>query len=373
MPSVTEGRRVHEVARLHGVTSHQVLRVLPASAGDRPRTASSRLSPEEVGLVSSALSSHADAAVAQGGGRDETGAGSGNESSTGQMAASDTLAPPESNGDLGALRALIRQAYDAARASGKVDWDIMSTAVLKNRISQLQGRKFDQRSYGYARMLDLVLDFPEMLVVDLGVNPPVAKLADQPTTSSTRQAEVRSTGEAVRVRHDLWQAVMDYDAGQSYVLVEGRAVLESEVPVDAVASPPLPTLTTDELSAWREDFTRSAERIIAGHPESQERLRRWVEGRKGTRALPSILQSRWNAYLSAAVLDRLQDWFAKQGVPAPADMALARERLRRPELAQQVNEENALRRALIECLGKMTYDELRQVMLPATSLLRMRA
>lgn len=370
MPSVTEGRRVHEVARLLGVTSQQVLGVLPVPVGDRPKTASSRLSPEEVDLVASALSPHADTALAHRGDREETGAGSGKASSTGQVAASDTLAPPEANEDVEVLRALIRQAYDAARASGKVDWDVMSTAVLKNRISQLQGRKFDQRSYGYARMLDLVLDFPEILVVDRSVNPPIAKLADQPTTSST---ELQSTGEAVRVRHDLWRAVMDYDAGQPYVLLNGQAVLASEVPADAVASPPLPTLTADELSAWREDFTRSAERIIAGHPESQERLRRWVEGRKGTRALPTILQGRWNAYLSEAVLVRLQHWFAKQGVPAPANMALARERLRRPELAQQVSEENTLRRALIECLGKMTYDELRQVMLPATSLVRMRA
>ncbi len=46
------------------------------------------------------------------------------------------------------VRALILAAFKQARAKGKPDWEVMTTAVLKNRILQLTGLSFNPNDYG---------------------------------------------------------------------------------------------------------------------------------------------------------------------------------------------------------------------------------
>ncbi len=271
-----------------------------------------------------------------------------------------------SSTDRDRLKALILQAFEAARQSGKDDWRTMSVAVLKNRLSQLIGEKFDQRQYGYVRILDLVLDFPEILSVDETKQPPsVVLIAD---------SDSRHLDEHVKIRPDLWRAIIDYEKGEPYVLVAGdQAVPVSEAPEGVPRSAPLPTISPEELDRWRRDFVEANRHLVQGSKERPNQLSEWIENRLGTRALPDQLQGRWNLYLKRAVLDKLLDWFEENRLATPADVIVGVARdAKKPDSARKLSEENQLRLALIDCLSKMSYEELRQIRLPATSLLRLR-
>ncbi len=382
--------RVHELAKTRGVSSRQVLEVL-AAASMPATTASSRLTSEQVETAVRALgggtrrstSSSSPAPPVHAADPEERHVATPSEQvgaalaglhtqgpASGTPSSEESLAPPSSSGsspsnDSEHLRQFIRQAYDAARHGGKEDWRYMSVAVLKNRISQLLGEKFDQRKYGYPRILDLVLAFPDLLAVDQESQPPVAVLL--------AEAEPPDVDENVQVRPDLWRAVIDYERGEPYLLVQGTAVPSSAAPDSAATSTPLPTITPAELDKWRRDFAQANMNLLEGNPDSLERLSKWVDEGLGTKALPGVLQGRWNLYLKRAVLQRLRQWFIEHELPIPGDLLVGSSRpAKRPELAQRVTEESRLRLVLIECLSKMTYEELRQVTLPAISLLRLR-
>ncbi len=178
--------------------------------------------------------------------------------------------------------------------------------------------------------------------------------------------------ETVQVRPDLWRAVMDYEAGEPYVLHDGAAVLASRAPAGGVGLPVLPTLDADELDVWRRDFAGAEAGLLDGREGGPERLAGWVEGGSGTRALPGVLQGRWNLYMKRKVLARLRTWFTDYGLPLLDDVVGVVDRTRRPELARKVADESELRRLIVECVARMTLDELSQVSLPAGAVLRAR-
>lgn len=346
--------RVHELAKSRGVTSKEVLDAL-ATAGLPAKSASSSLSREQVAILDPDLAGRAASPSRPG--------PAGVASPTAEPA---TPAAVSSN-DTEYVRSLVLTAFEAARASGKADWRVMSIAVLKNRVSQAIGEKFDQRRYGYPRILDLALDFPDLLAVDLEAKPPLATLLDVPPDSAPNEVD-----ETVQVRPDLWRAVIDYEGGEPYVFHAGAAVPASQAPVRGTGLPVLPTLCADELDLWRRDFANAEAGLLDGREGASQRLAVWVEGGKGTRALPGVLQGRWNLYMKREVLARLRTWFADRGLPLPGDVVRTVERTRRPHLARKVTEESELRRLIVECVARMTIDELRQVNLPAGAVLRSR-
>lgn len=271
----------------------------------------------------------------------------------------------QSERDTDSLRELILRSFEAARVGGKEDWQVMSTAVLKNRFSQLLNAKFDQRQYGYAKVVDLVKDFPDLLALDESKNPPVALLLSQPAPVAV--------DESMQVRPDLWKAVIDYNRREPYVLVNGQAVPKSLAPEEDQQSTPLPTINPRVLDEWRADFADAGREILHGRPEELRRLTDWVESHQGTLALPGVLRGRWNLYLKNAVLERLRAWFTQQNVETPDDLVIPLARSRRPEIARQHTEESLLRAALIDSISQLSFEELRQVSLPAISLIRRRS
>lgn len=271
------------------------------------------------------------------------------------------------------LRRLVRRAFDAARASGKTDWQVMSVAVLKNRMSQVQGEPFDQRRFGYPRILDLAKDLQDLLAIDLESSPPTVTLVDQPHAGVADHDTSVDIDASVQIRPDLWRAVVAYDAGEPFVLHEGVALPASQAPRKGADLPILPTIDASELDAWRHGFVAAERHLVAGRDRDEERLTDWAEHGRGTAALPGVLRGRWNHHLKGRASDRLRTWYANNAIPVPDDLLLPTAPNRRPRIAARITEEDELRRLVLDCVTKMTLDELRRLELPATAVLRTRA
>lgn len=54
------------------------------------------------------------------------------------------------------VRDLLKDAFEAARTSGRSTWWEMTAAVLKNRLLQLARGSFDESQFGAGRFLDLL-------------------------------------------------------------------------------------------------------------------------------------------------------------------------------------------------------------------------
>lgn len=76
-------------------------------------------------------------------------------------------ASPASDADSRA-RALIEQAFEDARRTGRPDWHTMTIAVLKNRILT-RNRSFQERDYGARTIAGFVRRYPDLLLLDVRV------------------------------------------------------------------------------------------------------------------------------------------------------------------------------------------------------------
>ena len=377
MPTMSARLTVYELAREYGVPSRSVLQVInstPHLAG--ARSASSRLTDAQVREVRLLLDGRAErpAGAPE---RAETSQGHESPESTIHGGPVSEIKPEESTADRQAatpdsvrheLEALVRQAFDRARESGKEDWRHMSTAVLKNRLSQILGEKFDQGRFGYERMTDLVQDLPDVLAVDDTRRPPVLYLLPEPPRAPSGVAEDAITiDESITVRPDLWAATIDYASGEPYFLVGGTARPSSRIEGSPDIPVPLPTITQEVLDAWRADFAESIERMHGvDDADVRARAQVWLNERRGTRALPGVLQGLWNLYLKRAVVARLRDWYAGADLPVPANLTIERKVAR---TQPRPSEESRLREALIATIRRMSPDELKAVQLPASALL----
>lgn len=368
---------VYELAREYGVPSRSVLQVLndaPHLAG--ARSASSRLTDAQVRearrLLDSGAKERGDAASGPGTSQVSepttvaSPAGPLSETEPQEVAVDQEAAAPDGARD--ELEALVRRAFDRARESDKDDWRHMSTAVLKNRLSQILGEKFDQARFGYQRMTDLVQDLTDVLAVDETRRPPIVYLLPEPPRApSGIDADAITIDESITVRPDLWAATIDYASGEPYFLFGGVAQASSRFAGSPDIPVPLPTITQEVLDAWRADFADSTAGMRGADDEDMRaRVQVWLSERRGTRALPGMLQGLWNLYLKRAVVARLRDWYAAVGLPVPPDLTIER---KIAGAQPKPTEESRLREALIAAIRRMSPDELRSVQLPASALL----
>jgi hypothetical protein len=268
-------------------------------------------------------------------------------------------ADPASDAD-GRARRLIEQAFEDARRSGRSDWQTMTIAVLKNRILN-RNRSFQERDYGARTIAEFVRRYPDLLLLDDSSVPP--KVSLRASTASTATA---TDVEHSRIRPDLWNAIIDYQSGLTYTWdgesaqsAEGRSVDEAD------AQRVLPTLSVAELDTWRQEFRDNVNDLIRDNPTAAEQTRHWIENRLGTRYLPASLRTLWNQELKRRVVDRLTAWFTDQGLPAPPGLLQARQVVR-----DQAVGADTLRQLILRCVQVMTENELRQVNLPPSAVLR---
>jgi hypothetical protein len=259
---------------------------------------------------------------------------------------------------------LIQQAYDLARASGRLEWYRMTSAVLKNRLLLLTKKSFDERAWGASSFGGFLGLFQDIVVVDDSTFPPVVELREEarPRAASGSSA-VGRISQRNRVRDDLWTAVLDYSSGKRYVWdpdAQSVAVALS----GADARPTLPTLTEESISEWRRAFAEAEEPGLS--PREAEAIGTWRDGGLGTVALPSRLRGPWNAELKRRVVATLEQWFHDEGLGVPADLLVE-------QGSAESSEVERLRTFIQECVGVMTRRELEGLSLPAAAMLRLRS
>ena len=251
---------------------------------------------------------------------------------------------------------LIIRAFEQARDAGKIDWSRMTTAVLKNRILGLTGGEFRESDYGADTFAEFVARFGDAVVLDRTTRPPTVWLTE------TAREEALSTGATNRlwIRNDLWQAVIDRSGGLTYIW--DSETLKARPGEATEANPIMPTIDVDVDRGWRSIFRDS---LVADSDEI-ERTRAWAENLLPSSHLPRHLAPRWHRFLTRQVHQRLLDWFQSEDVAPPPDFVS--DVSERPR--HVADDSEALRQLALRTVRAMTEEELSQLNLPLSAVLR---
>jgi hypothetical protein len=293
--------------------------------------------------------------------------------------------PEDSDEQLDEFRGLVRAAFEQAHRSGKRDWEEMTSAVLKNRLLIISEGEFSQARYGSPSFLHLVRRVPDLLefVTDdppfrLRIKLPAtehgnvapadesqAKLVSDDAFTALLKGDLRR----VRIREDLWHAIIDYGSGNVYVLDPDTGLARPRTNID-IALPQLPTASREEVSSWRSEFTESLEPSVRAR--FTDELTTWAESGGRQSELPGSIRGQWAEFLKRKVIHILLAWFADQEILPPKDMVFATEGHTRPSspAIEEVVETRQLRNLIINAVRAMTYEELSHVSLPASVVLR---
>jgi hypothetical protein len=223
---------------------------------------------------------------------------------------------------------LVKAAFLQAQRKGGSGANMMTMAVLKNRLLQITDRRFDTNDFGAVDMRAFVTlltpifklvnqDDKEYICLEkTGVD------NDAPKVVLARHFPVRAPAESVqeaaakpkedvprrgRIREDLWTALMDYASGNVYVwdssdgLARPKRRGDSNLPI-------VPTLTPVELAEWRRTFLEEQRDYLQGSELAS--AQRWQEQGLATAYLPGSMQQIWNRELAARVRQRSAAFFA---------------------------------------------------------------
>jgi hypothetical protein len=300
---------------------------------------------------------------------------------------SDAVLPPTSDAPDRA-RALVLDAFAAARRSGKASWDTMTTAVLKNRLLDLTGRTFAEADYGARDMAAFAKGMPDLveLVPPAGSGPPLVRLVEResvdravPVPPGRAEGSPRPGGR-VRVRPDLWRAALDWHAAGRLVLDDGR--VRPRADGDDPALPSFEPVAETVFEHWKRDFVDAVLPDVQG-PQA-DALLAWAGRPAPANTLGRALQDRWMDTLRAKVLEHLRGWFDGQGLQAPADLVYDEPAAARPAADATggpgddagpgtVAPSRRLKDFVLRCVHEMTEDELRALPIPAGVASRVRA
>jgi hypothetical protein len=283
------------------------------------------------------------------------------------------------------FRALVRAAFEQAMSSGKPDWEQMTSAVLKNRLLNLTDREFSQARYGSASFIQLVRRVPDLIEI-IDDKPPFHLRLIQPMSVQSRQviepeAVPRPKGDSplaslaegnwqrARIREDLWRAILDYSSHRRYVLDPDTGLARPEGS-DGHGLSEFPTVSAEDVAEWRHEFVDSLPEP-AGEPYEDE-LRTWLTSSGRLAELPKALRSGWAEFLKRKVGVRLLEWYAERGESPPSDFLVDSDTRALPpaEAIDEVVRTRQLRDLVIRAVRTMTYDELSDIRLPASIILR---
>lgn len=263
--------------------------------------------------------------------------------------------------------ALVKRAFASAQASGRADWRTMSIAVLKNRLLELTSREFSETRWGATSMREFVEQLDPWLTLDATARPAKVSLSsdigvdDELAVAAAEPARKKGPW---RVRQDLWDAVINFDAGQRYVWQDERAVPYTEEAAIPDTVPVLPTATAGEVAAWRGAF---AEKVKSDdNQELHAQFDAWAAGSTSSQDLPVRQRNLWFGTLKRHVVARLELWFATETIDPPKDWISTAVVPQSP-----TPDAEHLRAVLVRAVKTMTHDELRAVSLPATVIARL--
>ena len=258
---------------------------------------------------------------------------------------------------------LILNAFRQARVSGKPDWDQMTTATLKSRMLSLTERAFREGDYGVDTLTEFIQKHDNLVSLDTSVAHPIVKLLN-PDQHSVHDTSQPHTGRPVRIRRDLWHAVLDRSSGEIYSWDPDSAQVKTGQLLDSDLV--LPTVGEDLDREWRRDFIE----VLTGEVEltasDDHQLMSWSNDLLSTYRLPSHLIPRWNRFLTSRVVTRISDWFEQLKLELPKD--LYDTRARRAHSADTDTEQ--LRQLVLTVVQEMTEQELSNLILPPRAILR---
>lgn len=257
---------------------------------------------------------------------------------------------------------MIQSAFNLARESGSLDWQTMTTAVLKNRLLDLTDRGFKEADWGAGSFRDFVAQFDDVVVPIPGTHPQEVRLLGDLAASSDSASgdESLDLGPGRNIRSDLWDAILDYSSGRKYWWNGERVVSDEE---DAAPQGELlPTLSEEEFKAWRQEFVQVQSRE---NSEYASFLYGWLERAEPLAQLPTGLRIPWVVELKRRVLTHLEEWFEAKDLPLPPDLVTHSRPKKRTDT-------DLLRDQVLAVVRSMSREELESLMLPASALLRAR-
>ena len=258
---------------------------------------------------------------------------------------------------------LILRAFQQARVSGKSDWDQMTTAALKSRMLSLTNHTFREEDYGVGTLTDFIRRHSDLVSLDTSVTHPIVKLLNA-GQDSDRTISRPNESRPVRIRSDLWQAVLDRSSGETYSWDPDTAQVKTDQPLNLDLI--LPTVDEDVDRTWRRDFIG----ILAGEVQistsDEHQLKSWSNDLLPAYRLPSHLIPRWNIFLTSHVVALLSDWFEQSGLEPPKDFYITRvSRTRRGDVDTE-----RLRQLVLAVVKEMNGQELSNLILPPRAILR---
>lgn len=258
---------------------------------------------------------------------------------------------------------LILSAFQQARASGKLDWYQMTTATLKSRILSLTDRTFAEDDYGVGTLTEFIQRYSDLVSLDTSLPHPMVKLLNR-GQDPVGDGSFPSTSRAVRIRGDLWRAVLDRSSGESYYWNPDTAQVKTGQPLDWDLVLPSVDESTDHK--WRQDFIDSIVGEVEVAASDNHQLVSWSNNLLPTYRLPSHLIPRWNRFLTGQVVTLLSDWFERSKMEPPRDFystGVSR--------AHRTNTETErLRQLVLAVVQEMTAQELSNLILPPRAVLR---
>lgn len=258
------------------------------------------------------------------------------------------------------LRAHVVQIVSERQGRGEHS---VSLPVLKNQLLNLAGSSFDEADFGWPNLRFLPASYPDLLRLDSSSPHGHAKfLAPAQPTAPVSDAEEPPT-KRHHIRRDLWDAVIDYRSGETYVwdAHTGKAATTSEADEDA--RPRFPTVSAEEVHEWRRECADGWLRVFGD--DNRSRVERWVDVPR--ERVPHTLIRRWQAEQRGKVVGIVRDFFAQEGLPLPDD-AFPSELTTQAEPAQLRS--LTQREILKASVSVMTDSELSDVQLPLGVLYR---
>ena len=260
----------------------------------------------------------------------------------------------------------------------------MRIAVLKNRLLQITSGAFDQSRYGAGPFSTILALLPDLValssdqagLVELVARDRVESRAPAFETSPPirTQAHVDPLNQSerwrnVRIRDDLWNAILHWENAEQYVW-DVEAEVARPVQLTDSDSMKLPTLSRDAVQGWRNDFVY--QRSSSESPQVRTALQSWADGPGAASALPKAYRGLWMEYLKSHVYALINDWFNAKALPLPEGLLLRSEsRGVSDPTIQSVVKTRRLRSLLVDALEEMTYEEMSELPLPAGILLRL--
>lgn len=259
---------------------------------------------------------------------------------------------------------LILKAFRQAQESLKTEWTAMAVPVLKNRLLQLSSKSFRESDYGSPNIWHFVTQFPKVIATE-GVRPRERVRLIEPENVEANERETPAALDPAgmgRIRQDLWRALFDYSAQETFVWDEakGRARVRSEL--DPESAPVLPTLSAEDMNELRAEFVRLQEKVS---DHDAVRLDEWVTRGGPTVALPRLYRGLWNAHLKSHAANTLRAFFLSEGLDVPKDLVERVSTHVEPE-----REVERLRRLAHRYIDAMTAEELARLSIEMAVVLR---